>query len=315
MKSNLRFLVYVASVLIVAMLGCQSSGSKGELTSSRPLVLKGQHDKVIEGLDIKGDTSDCVFIDSSTNIILKNCRFTISKKNGVTIAHSRNITVINCYMQEVSSGVYAVQSSGVNVSNNRIKNVKGPFPRGQLVQFDEVTGAGNVISNNRGLNEPGKSDPQDAINVYKSHGTANSPIRVTGNLILGGGPSQFGGGIMLGDNGGAYIAAENNILVDPGQYGMAIAGGTNIHILNNTVYGRAQKFTNVGIYVWNQHQSNCGMNEVRGNRVNFKHAKGNLNSSWNQGNCGPVNGWDDNQWNAAITPAVLRPNFFNENIR
>jgi len=37
---------------------------------------------------------------------------------------------------------------------------------------------------------------------------------------------QLGGGIMLGDGGGSNIVAKNNILVDPGQYGMAVSGGS-----------------------------------------------------------------------------------------
>ena len=58
-----------------------------------------------------------------------------------------------------------------------------------------------------------------------------------------------GGGIMLGDDGGAYEVAERNVLVDPGQYGIGVASGNNMTVRDNRIYGRKQDFTNVGIYV------------------------------------------------------------------
>jgi hypothetical protein len=121
-------------------------------------------------------------------------------------------------------------------------------PRGQFVQFDKVVGGENRISCNVGRNQPGQGTPEDAISLYKSHGAQNLPISVLYNLIIGGGPSDSGGGIMLGDDGGSYQLAKGNILIDPGQYGIGVASGNNMTIADNLVYARKQPFTNVGIY-------------------------------------------------------------------
>lgn len=293
--------------VLTGIAGCKQEKKPVAYEVTEPLVLVGQHDKVISGLDIAGDTLDCIELNKCYNLTIKNCRFRFSKKNGITIFSSRNIKVVDCYFEKLSSGVYAVECQQINISYNRFKNIQGPFPRGQFVQFDEVTGAGNKINYNIGENFPGQSGPEDAINVYKSKGTAVSPIEVIGNRIRGGGPSTIGGGIMLGDNGGAYIIAKDNILVNPGQYGMAIAGGDHITIIDNVIYGKKQPFTNVGLYIWNQSKLGCQLNTISGNSVNFTKADGTPNNSWNQGNCGKVQGWETNQLNAKIDSALLPP--------
>ncbi|MEO7216495.1 right-handed parallel beta-helix repeat-containing protein [Mucilaginibacter sp.] len=300
-------LLYFFAVIILVMAGITSCGpgKVGSYQKSGPLVLRGQHDKVITNLDITGDTADCILLVKCYNITIKNSRFHHSTKNGVTILAGHNIKVVNCYFEKLATGVSATEGEGIDISHNRFKNMQGPFPRGQFAQFDAVYGADNKINYNTGENIAGQSDPQDAINVYKTHGTATSPIQVIGNHIRGGGPSKAGGGIMLGDNGGAYIIAKDNILVDPGQYGMAIAGGNHISIINNTIYGRKQPFTNVGLYIWNQHQSGCLLNTIAGNKVNFTNAKGAPNAGWNQGNCGHVAGWESNVFNAPIDATIL----------
>jgi hypothetical protein len=174
------------------------------------------------------------------------------------------------------------------------------MPRGQCVQFNNVNGEFNLIGDNVCVNIPGESSPEDAISIYKSHGTEASPIIVRGNRIRGGGPSASGGGIMAGDGGGSYVTVSGNELVDPGQYGIAVAGGTNISITSNTIVARRQPFTNVGLYVWNQYPDPCGHITVSGNRVGWINKDGMRSSAWNAGNCGVVEGWDKNDWNAEI---------------
>ncbi len=121
------------------------------------------------------------------------------------------------------------------------------MPRGQMVQFNNVKGGGNSINYNVVENILGQSSPEDAISVYMSNGIVGDPIQVVGNWIRGGGPSGSGGGIMVGDYGGSHILVKDNILVDPGQYGIAISSGTGISIKNNKIYAKQQSFTNVGL--------------------------------------------------------------------
>jgi hypothetical protein len=224
---------------------------------------------------------------------------------GIFLYQCANIRIDNCFVTKLAGGVYAVDSYAISVTNCEGKNMMGPFPRGQFVQFNNVNGPRCRISDNRFENIFGQSDPQDAINIYKCHGSPNDPILISGNKIRGGGPSKSGGGIMLGDNGGSYIVAQNNILVNVGQYGMAIAGGDHISILNNVIYSKQREFTNVGLYIWAQAQANCAFDEIRGNRVNWTDKNGNKKHKWNGANCGDVRGWETNISDETVDEGIL----------
>jgi hypothetical protein len=190
--------------------------------------------------------------------------------------------------------------------------VQGPFPRGQLAQFDKCYGPNNCINFNLGQNILGQSNPEDEISIFQSNGTSNSPIQIIGNQIRGGGPSGSGSGIMTGDGGGSYILVESNILVDPGQVGIGIAGGDHIQILSNKLYAKQQPFTNVGLSVWNQTNLPlpCGNLVVTGNQVRWYNSSGAENPGWNNGNCGTPDGWDGNDWHANLDESLLPQQLF-----
>jgi hypothetical protein len=125
------------------------------------------------------------------------------------------------------------------------------------------------------------------------------------NLIIGGGPSESGGGILLGDDGGADLVAMENILIDPGQYGIGVASGDRISIIGNIVSGRAQPFTNVGIYVWNQYPHPCRDIEVTDNTVEWRSKDGRQNPWWDGGNCGTIAGLAANTFGDWTTKAPV----------
>ncbi len=281
------------------------NGPKKNFKKTSPIVLIGIHNQIISGLEIDSSAAIAVQLKNCSNITIRNCKIISAKGNGIDMFNCSNITIQHCYMESISTAIYALECKGIKVLNNVVKNVTGPFPRGQMVQFNDVSGAGNMVCNNRCENILGQSYPEDAINMYKTNGTAQSPVIIKNNWIRGGGPSTTGGGIMLGDNGGSYQIAENNRLVNPGQYGMAISSGTNMQILNNKIYSKKQTFTNVGLYVWNQYKDACSMNIVRGNVINWTNASGSLHNSWNNGNCGKVTGWDTNTFDAKTDSTIL----------
>lgn len=275
---------------------------------SKPLILNGVHDKQIDALLITGNKTNCIKLVNCRNIVIRNCTLRSSELNGIEIFNCQMVKVVNCFFENVATGIYAFKSTQIEILHNRFKNMLGPVPKGQMAQFNEVYGIGNRINNNSCQNFMGAGNPEDAINLFKTNGTAADPVLVNDNRIRGGGPSATGGGIMLGDNGGSYIIAKGNVLVDPGQYGMAIAGGHHITITGNKIFGRQQPFTNVGLYIWNQSQTGCAFNTVSYNQVNFMDAKGEANNSWNKGNCGPVNGWGTNTWGAKLSSKLLPAN-------
>lgn len=246
-----------------------------------------QSNVVIENLQFENSDSISIYIKKSSNIIVRNCFFNKSMLEAINVETSSNITIENCLFNNAQSGVYVMKSQAIKIINNQFVNVRKrkDGSRGQFVQFNQVSGEGNIIENNKGENFLNESNPEDLISLYQSYGTAASPILVRNNIFRGGGPSTSGGGIMTGDLGGSYLHVENNTLIDPGQYGIATAGGTNITILNNKIYGRQQSFTNNPLYIWAQTGIVCSNINVKGNKVNWTDSTGYKNMGWNSGNC------------------------------
>src|ERR1043165_7485078 len=142
------------------------------------------------------------------------------------------------------------------------------------------------------------------INPFDSWGTVLDPIQVIGNTLEGGGPSKSGGGITTGDYGGCYIRVKDNVLINPGNVGIAIAGGHDIEVLKNTVYSQQTDVSNIGIYVWTVESRECHSHTVRTNMVQWINKDGKKNPAWNSGTCGTVKGWDLNEWDLKV---FLRP--------
>jgi parallel beta helix pectate lyase-like protein len=276
-------------------------------TTSPAITLNGGHDMVISGI-----ITPSITLNNCYNITIKNCKIGPNKLTGIQTDACSNIHIDSCYITQVSTGVYALNSQGVSVTNCQALNMQGPFPKGAFVQFDGCSGGGNRVNYNKFQNIFGQSLPEDAISMYKSSGLDSDPIQIFGNWIRGGGPSLTGGGIMLGDQGGSDIIAEGNKLVDPGQYGMAVSGGTNMTIVGNSIYAKAQSFTNVGLYYWNQSGQPSSNVTIGGNRVNFTSGKYGINNTFlAPGNTTPT-GWDTNILNAAIGESLLPANIITQ---
>ena len=275
--------------------------------ASSAINLAGAHDITISGKSINGGTVPAISLSNCYNVTITQNSLGNSSNVGIYLYNCYNITIEYNYITNVSAGVYVDHSTGggIIVNYNQFLNMTGPGPRGQFVQFNTVSGANNSISYNKAQNVSGKSNPQEAINLYMSKGTAASPILVNGNWIMGGGPSTSGGGIQLGDTGGSYETASNNILVNPGQMGLSISGGDHISMTNNTVFAKAQSFTNVGVVVWGQAGYSVTSSTVSGNNVNFSNAQNVQNDSYlGPGTTAPA-GWSTNIWGANITASVL----------
>lgn len=275
-------------------------------TNSSVIDLYGQHDITINGKAISGGSAPLIKLTNCYNIKITGNKLSNGTNVGIYLYNCENITIENNFFTKVSTGVYADHTKGgIVVNNNQFLNMQGPFPRGQFVQFNNVKGAGSSISNNRGENIIGQSFAEDAISLYQSEGTASSPINIKGNWIRGGGPSASGGGIMLGDQGGSYLYASENILVDPGQFGMAVSGGHHNTIINNSIYGKQQSFTNVGLYVNDIGGFKTSDLKVTNNKVRYYNKDNYQNNAWLSPNSLKPEGWDANQWGANLDPSIL----------
>jgi hypothetical protein len=197
-------------------------------------------------------------------------------------------------------------------------------------------GPGFRINNNIGINITGESNAEDLINIYKSSGTADDPIQVNNNKLFGSGTSPSGGGILLSDQGGSHQIAENNILVNPGQYGIGIGGGRYNTLRNNRVYSDDQRsFTNIGVVVLRFNgdgrgtaPGECYGHTVENNEItwwkgpNYKNKgqpafldpyhKPRSGTDGIEPNCGSVAGWSTNKFDTKESqPANLDMSIWN----
>ena len=310
MKASILFcFIFLASIL-----NAQS------LTSSAYLSYSGKSGLIIENkIFTSGANGATISLSNCTGFIIRNCVFKNTPGSvSIQLSNCSDIQIQGCSFDSIKSGVYAINCTGkLVIQCNAFKDIIGPKPRGQMVQFNTCTGAGNRVNNNILEQTSGVGIPEDLINMYASYGTSSDPIQISGNKTRGGGPSTSGGGIMLGDNGSHDIVADNNILVNPGQYGIAVPSGQNITISNNSIFASSQPFTNVGLYVGLATEINAGYAcvgssiKVSGNKVNWKN-KTNLQNDIYFCSCCPgivsVGNTTKSSISSSILPTVLQLN-------
>lgn len=316
MKRNNLIIILGLALLCLPIHISYGQGARytGSYKKSSIITHTRQSNFVIEGLEISS-TSDEIPLSlfDCENVVIKNCKFGPSVlARAIYLNNCKNITIIDCTFENVQSALRANRSQGIKFEYNDVTNVvgkmKGAANVGVMAQFINVSGAGNSISYNVCENLPGQSSTEDIINLYSSHGTAQSPITVKGNWIRGGGPSKSGGGINLGDYSGSYQIAEDNILVDPGQYGVGIAGGHDMTLRNNKIFGKKQSFTNVGIGAnnWYPEQGQSHTITIEKNIVNFISYNGNIGSWWIGDNIkSVVKGFETNKYDPSMTASIL----------
>lgn len=205
-------------------------------------------------------------IEKQSNIRLKNV---VYSNTTVRIRNCKQVVIERCTFNNAS--LFFLSCDNVSVINCSFNKSNSKH----CVQFDKSK---NIRVAYNSFNEPvGKSPVEDIISLYKSDDAI-----VEFNYLVGGGPSKSGGGIMLGDNMGSNQVARNNICIDCGQYGIAIAGGNNNRIQDNIVMSKRTDWSNVGIYVWGIPQRNSKVTNasVVGNTISWKNKDNKDNSLW-----------------------------------
>ena len=254
----------------------------------------------LTGLRIDGGSGACISLSNCNYVTITNCILGPSGSYGIYLKNCSHITITNCSFASNYNGVYAENCTSIKVNNNQFTNVIGGYPRGQYVQFNTVTDTGNAVKDNVCDLVYGARDPQDLINMYKSGGTATSPLVISGNKMRNGSYNTSSGGILVGDNGGGYINILNNTLMNTGNFGIGVAGGNNINVLNNTVYMHGRAGIS-GIYAWGQ-KATCSLVDIEGNMVD--HEPGTLGYDGQNDNCGTT-GLSNNNFDASVGPGIL----------
>lgn len=209
-------------------------------TSDKIIATTGQ---VISNMNIHSSSGDCVVIPPGVHDVTIENNNIGSCINGVGIQAengSYNIFVKNNIFHDVESGMWI--NHGVNpviFTNNTAYNILGPFPRGQMIQFDNVSGGNWPSSVSYNVSDKLLSNTQthleDHINAYMSSGVSGSQkTEITCNKIRGG-DSASGSAVVVGDNGGSHFDVSKNLIVRTANTGIGVAGGDDFTITNNTI--------------------------------------------------------------------------------
>jgi len=214
---------------------------------------------VLENVTVYNPDGDCILIEGADNVTIRNS--TIGPCHGeIGTEDGKAIYALN------STNIYIVQNSFVEEGRN-------------AVQFDKVDGG--LIDRNIVQYPQGTTNAEDLINLFASHN-----IGVDGNVLSGGGPSDSGSCIMLGDGEGTNQTVINNTCTNPGQVGIGVAGGTNIRVRGNTIRSAPHPWSNVGGYIWNQYGSCSNVDfDPALNTIEWYSADGSRNDFWNGGGC------------------------------
>ncbi|MBN8610705.1 MAG: right-handed parallel beta-helix repeat-containing protein [Deltaproteobacteria bacterium] len=204
------------------------------LTASGPLVIDTD-DAVIERLDVTSDGGPAIRVNAD-RVTIRDVRIRHRGGVGIFIAGADDVVVERVDIENVgvptsgaassadqnnlesngaarltvrharltrgSSGVYLVDSPGSRLEDLEGHDFRGPFPRGQLVQWnrsdDGVLEGFSVVN-------PASSWPEDNVNVYQSTGIVIRDGLVDGNN------SPSGVGVIF-DDGGAGLVEDVDAL-------------------------------------------------------------------------------------------------------
>jgi hypothetical protein len=295
----------------------------GALTPSGSIGINSQSGRIIENVHITSSTGPCVTIANSTGIIIRNSEIGPCKGGGIEIAGGSGIRIFDNYIHPefdgkgccdsgdgiVASGttdiliqgnVVAYGESNIEILGSRTVNVIGNFlvnprnfgdSRGSNVQV--LSGSSSVlIENNYALASTDTSIyalPENQSDSISVSGTVNE-ITVRNNYITGGNWA-YGCG-LIAEAGASNAQFLSNTLVDSGQCGIGLEGGTNVVADGNRILNRTPLpgGGNTAIIVFKLYPTDppCGPVTITNNTAYQIQLSGFLSSLWNGGGCAPV---------------------------
>ena len=298
-----------------------AKGTHQQSGRSGPIVIKGEKGTVINHLNISSSKGDCVTVEDSANITIKNSEIGPCLGSGIRITGGSGINIYDNYIHpeaplspccDRSDGIFAGSTTNLTIQGNVIAygetnievgkaatvKVIGNFllnPRNTLTgsrgqNFQSWNGSRDVLVENNYALASLDSDiykfpenQEDSINFGETDGV------IARNNYISGGHSRSGCG-LLADIGANNVTFQGNVLVNTGQCGIGIADGTNQVVKGNRIINRTpvQGGGNTAIYVWKQYAPPCGPVTVAHNVATQIKVNGTESSFWNGGGCGSV---------------------------
>ena len=181
-----------------AVAGSGGAGGKCTLSDSGPVQVT-HNGQVVENLRITSSSGAAIQIDGFSNVVIRNVEILHDGGPGIDFSNADDILIdrvsvlhtgapatgqnpddsrinIQCYASQRpvisnvrltrgSSGVYLLQCPQSKLSFIEGHDFRGPFPRGQVVQWDK---SDEGVLEDFSVVNPAGSWPEDNVNVYQS---------------------------------------------------------------------------------------------------------------------------------------------------
>jgi Right handed beta helix region len=211
----------------------------GALETSGPIV--ADHDgQVIEGLRIQATNRPAIVVNGFSNVVIRNVQVRHEGAHGIACIHapgliienvdiehtgahtgsfqennidclsSDGLSVRNARLRGGSSGVWVTESNHVRLSYIEGYNFRGPFPRGQLAQFDNSPNC--ILEDFSAINDPDVAWTEDIVSVYFSDGC------VVRRGLLVGNNSPSGVGVMFEDSRNGLVEDVDTVAQGNGSF-------------------------------------------------------------------------------------------------
>lgn len=214
--------------------GASAGGGGGgvapcSLTDVDPIVVT-QDGQIIENVRIVSTSEAAITVDGHAGVVIRNVAIEHAGGPGIDIAGSDDVTITNVSIEHTgapdsganpsdslvnvacfgsahlsitnarlsrgSSGVYLVECPDSSLHFLEGHDFRGPFPRGQLVQWDKSNGG--VLEDFSVENPSSTSWPEDNVNAYQSVDIQVRRGLVDGNNSPSGVGVIFDGDLALG---------------------------------------------------------------------------------------------------------------------
>lgn len=281
-------------------------------TTNLPISYSGKTNLLIKGItiDLKNGSAVALLLTNCKVVHITKCIIKNTSNDGIQLNGCSNVLIDSCLITNVKAGVNAKKSVTVQVIGNQFLNMNGPFPSGNFVQLNNVTGSGNWVNGNRCEDIAGVAkSPEDGISIYQCTGLPADSIQVIGNWIRGGQIAKTSGGaagIVLGDVGGSYQVARNNIVVNGGYVGMQVQGGSHIKMDHNIIFSTATPYSNDGLSFGNYSGKASTDVYIGYNKIKFfNKSNAEVDAWWDPGTAYQPVGWSTNILKANIDATIL----------
>ena len=194
------------------------------LANTGPIIAT-QNNQVIENLKITADGKPGILVENLTGVTIRNVRISHKNAHGIKFSNapnlkienvvityddapaagpnkgefnnidgltSANISVDHAKLLHGSSGIYLNRTTNAHLSFIQGEDFRGPFPRGQLVQFN--TCDGSTLTDFSVINDRSIAWTEDNVNIFNS-----SHVTIQRGLVDGNN-SPSGVGVIADDN-------------------------------------------------------------------------------------------------------------------